>query len=356
MSLASTQEKLQSGVHFEIANILMQLRKVCNHPDLFEVRPVVTSYVVQSSVVASYSKVESLLRRSYLPTATEDNSTSSITSLGLQFCNRLDTSCFSRGLVVPESIALQGHAPLFDIHTIDGFKAYSEWQDLHEQVSRTNRVLALSRLRASILPPFDSALVSRCSSILTRMPTSSSTTDLPSECEFPEVPYIGADISVMDQLFKSYSRIEEDFSGVLDRFCFATPAAVVRDIPSVLFGEHDQHTLQSIDDYTLHRPAVKLQIAFPNAYLLQHDCGKLDTLAKLLRQKKQGGHRVLIFTQMTKVLDILEIFLNLHGHLYLRLDGQTKVEDRQYITERFNADDRVFCFIASSRSGGVGIK
>jgi len=63
----------------------------------------------------------------------------------------------------------------------------------------------------------------------------------------------------------------------------------------------------------------------------------------------------LIFTQMTKILDILEQFLNFHGHLYLRLDGATRIEDRQYITERFNADSRIFCFIASSRSGGVGI-
>jgi helicase SWR1 len=58
---------------------------------------------------------------------------------------------------------------------------------------------------------------------------------------------------------------------------------------------------------------------------------------------------------MTRILDILEIFLNFHGYLYLRLDGATKIEDRQYITERFNADARIFCFISSSRSGGVGI-
>jgi len=58
---------------------------------------------------------------------------------------------------------------------------------------------------------------------------------------------------------------------------------------------------------------------------------------------------------MTRILDILEIFLNFYGYLYLRLDGATKIEDRQYITERFNADSRIFCFISSSRSGGVGI-
>jgi helicase SWR1 len=109
-------------------------------------------------------------------------------------------------------------------------------------------------------------------------------------------------------------------------------------------------------DDVLHRASVKLQIAFPDPSLLQYDCGKMQELARLLREKKAGGHRILIFTQMTKILDILEIFLNFHGYLYLRLDGATKIEDRQYITERFNADSRIFCFIASSRSGGVGIK
>jgi helicase SWR1 len=58
---------------------------------------------------------------------------------------------------------------------------------------------------------------------------------------------------------------------------------------------------------------------------------------------------------MTKVLDILEQFLNIHGHRYLRLDGSTKVEQRQILTDRFNTDPRILCFILSSRSGGLGI-
>ncbi|KAK2498273.1 hypothetical protein MC885_005861 [Smutsia gigantea] len=57
--------------------------------------------------------------------------------------------------------------------------------------------------------------------------------------------------------------------------------------------------------------------------------GKLQTLAVLLRQLKAEGHRVLIFTQMTRMLDVLEQFLTYHGHLYLRLDGSTRVEQRQ---------------------------
>ena len=74
-----------------------------------------------------------------------------------------------------------------------------------------------------------------------------------------------------------------------------------------------------------------------------------------MRQLVDGGHRALIFTQMTKVLDILEKFFNYHGYRYLRLDGATKVEQRQALTERFNRDARISAFILSTRSGGLGI-
>lgn len=94
---------------------------------------------------------------------------------------------------------------------------------------------------------------------------------------------------------------------------------------------------------------------FPDPRLIQYDCGKLQSLNILLRQLKTDSHRVLIFTQMTKMLDVLEAFLNYHGHIYLRLDGTTKIEQRQLLMERFNEDKRIFVFILSTRSGGVGI-
>ncbi|XP_036597006.1 helicase SRCAP isoform X2 [Trichosurus vulpecula] len=105
----------------------------------------------------------------------------------------------------------------------------------------------------------------------------------------------------------------------------------------------------------LHRIVCNMRTQFPDLRLIQYDCGKLQTLAVLLRRLKAGAHRVLIFTQMTRMLDVLEQFLTYHGHLYLRLDGSTRVEQRQALMERFNADKRIFCFILSTRSGGVGV-
>ncbi len=101
--------------------------------------------------------------------------------------------------------------------------------------------------------------------------------------------------------------------------------------------------------------AFQFNLQLPETRLIQYDCGKLQTLSQLLHRLKSGGHRVLLFTQMTKVLDVLEAFLNYHGYVYLRLDGSTKVEQRQVLMERFNNNDRYFCFILSTRSGGVGI-
>ena len=51
MQRAQTREALESGVYQKVANILMQLRKVCNHPDLFEVRPIVTSFAMERSAI-----------------------------------------------------------------------------------------------------------------------------------------------------------------------------------------------------------------------------------------------------------------------------------------------------------------
>jgi len=171
-------------------------------------------------------------------------------------------------------------------------------------------------------------------------------------------------LDIHSRLHKSIHSLEErsaEVDDLLRHFAFVTPAVVAPKMSSYALrgGERtlSQHTTDHPGfDSPLHHAAVRLQIAFPDPGLLQYDCGKLQELARLLKERKSGGHRILIFTQMTRILDILEIFLNFHGWLYLRLDGATKIEDRQYVTERFNADTRIFAFISSSRSGGIGVK
>ena len=114
------------------------------------------------------------------------------------------------------------------------------------------------------------------------------------------------------------------------------------------------HNLSDAFD-VLQTPISQNRLQFPELRLIQYDCGKLHILNRLLWNLRTGGHRVLIFTQMSRMLDIFEQFLNHNGHTYLRLDGTTKIEQRQALMERFNADKRIFCFILSTRSGGIGV-
>jgi SNF2 family DNA or RNA helicase len=100
---------------------------------------------------------------------------------------------------------------------------------------------------------------------------------------------------------------------------------------------------------------LRQSIFFPDRKLVQFDSGKLQTLAILLRDLKKNGHKCLIFTQMSKMLDILEIFLNMNAHTYVRLDGSTSIDKRQKLMDKFNSDPKLFCFILSTRSGGLGI-
>ncbi|KAH7926188.1 hypothetical protein BV22DRAFT_1033109 [Leucogyrophana mollusca] len=84
--------------------------------------------------------------------------------------------------------------------------------------------------------------------------------------------------------------------------------------------------------------------------------GKLELLARILPKFFATGHRILIFFQMTKVMDIMEDFLKMMNWKYLRLDGGTKTEERATHVQQFNAKDSEYLvFILSTRAGGLGL-
>ncbi|KAK1264030.1 Chromatin structure-remodeling complex protein SYD [Acorus gramineus] len=84
--------------------------------------------------------------------------------------------------------------------------------------------------------------------------------------------------------------------------------------------------------------------------------GKFELLDRLLPKLHKAGHRVLLFSQMTRLMDILGIYLQLHNYKYLRLDGSTKTEERGTLLKQFNAPDSpYFMFLLSTRAGGLGL-
>ena len=89
---------------------------------------------------------------------------------------------------------------------------------------------------------------------------------------------------------------------------------------------------------------------------LWENCGKMLLLDKLLPKLKEQGSRVLIFCQMTRMLDILDDYCRLKGYQYCRIDGSTNGDRRAEQMDIFNApDSEKFLFMLSTRAGGLGI-
>ncbi|XP_006132936.2 chromodomain-helicase-DNA-binding protein 1-like isoform X1 [Pelodiscus sinensis] len=82
--------------------------------------------------------------------------------------------------------------------------------------------------------------------------------------------------------------------------------------------------------------------------------GKLCLLDKLLSFLYAGGHRVLLFSQMTRMLDILQDYMDYRGYSYERLDGSVRGEERHLAIKNFGQQP-IFIFLLSTRAGGVGM-
>lgn len=93
-----------------------------------------------------------------------------------------------------------------------------------------------------------------------------------------------------------------------------------------------------------------------NVDLLWRAAGKFELLDRILPKFFKTGHRVLIFFQMTQIMDIMEDYLRTRGMHYLRLDGATKAEERSNMLNLFNDENSpYFCFLLSTRAGGLGL-
>ncbi|KAJ3632141.1 hypothetical protein Zmor_019146 [Zophobas morio] len=85
------------------------------------------------------------------------------------------------------------------------------------------------------------------------------------------------------------------------------------------------------------------------------DSGKFSYLEETLPVFKQQNDRVIIFSQFTMMLDILEYYLKEREMKFLRLDGNTAVEERQKLLDSFFEDLDIFVLLASTKAGGVGL-
>ncbi|KAL9477384.1 hypothetical protein ACSS6W_007225 [Trichoderma asperelloides] len=379
LARSDTRNTLASGNYLSIINCLMQLRKVCNHPDLFVDRPIMTSFRMRKSVTADYQAIVRAVQRSFF-------AESPMSSVNLAFLNLVPTQHEHLSTMKADSIAqLSSHRILMDLREAQKCRAQNAYTTLDpgtvesniayvESAARWGRFeelqhcVYLNALRRQQRPIYGSNVV-KLLNINAHNPLRKPRPLVPRKI----MDWFESDSAFVQALTPSLDQRADSLKTTIEKFSCVTPAVVTRDLDQFILGRKG---IEAFTDEDLklsapvrwapfmpkqppsdpwHEARMRLTIQFPDKRLLQYDCGKLQALDKLLRKLQSGGHRALIFTQMTKVLDILEQFLNIHGHKYLRLDGATKVEQRQILTDRFNHDSRILCFILSTRSGGLGI-
>jgi SWI/SNF-related matrix-associated actin-dependent regulator of chromatin subfamily A member 5 len=89
---------------------------------------------------------------------------------------------------------------------------------------------------------------------------------------------------------------------------------------------------------------------------LVENCGKLKFLDRLLKKIYEKKEQVLIFSNFTGFLDILEDYCAIRNYKFCRLDGSTELEDRDIAIKNFTKPDSdIFLFMLSTRAGGLGI-
>lgn len=115
--------------------------------------------------------------------------------------------------------------------------------------------------------------------------------------------------------------------------------------------------MQGLSDHYLHRwcrlyPSIR---SFDVKEGVWMNSGKVEKLVELLKRYKENGDRVLIFSQFTLVLDILEEVLNTTQVAFIRFDGGTKVSERQPLIDQFRDEEDITAFLLTTKAGGTGI-
>ncbi|KAK4503874.1 hypothetical protein PRZ48_004789 [Zasmidium cellare] len=379
MGLAETKATLAKGSGVQAGAVLLSLRRVCNHPDLFDPRPIQTSYAMGFSPLEGFSVKEQVVRRLLgdaddVPRKLLVSSHEGRRRGTLQRSRHLNASAVLQREAQALEDALGDRNP--DPSTLAGTRAL---QRLRQRERKLQQVRACIQVTDSALrdtPVYGSDLrevvtlhTDRTYNFKTRAAPSAPTyTHLQGRLRLGRRPLRFEHVS--DWHLAQTTQLQQDVATLdiygerlhetIVKFTFVPPAATV-PILDYAIPKETQELLRSSPEYPIesdfgHEARVRASIAFPDKRLLIYDSGKLQQLVHLLRNLQSRGSRSLIFTQMTGTLNVLEQFLNLLNLPYLRLDGSTPVERRQLYSAEFNRPDSKYqCMILSSRAGGVGL-
>ena len=295
MSRAQTRETLASGNFMSIINCLMQLRKVCNHPDLFETRPIVTSFAISKSCVTDYGKTDSFIRSKLLskhPLEYVNLHTVNLRFTHHEYISRLTAD---RTLQLSASPAIARACDELeeavkeivpqDFTTLDGHGKFMEYNRKLSRLDRLQHIGYLSDLRCKTRPVYGSDILVYAVNL-----------NNPVQNKFHRnvhnkpMPFLSRQ-SIISSMVLDFQSRYSSVSAAIDKFAVITPAVVALNFPTLTFS--DSRSSLKFGPQKLHIKTytfplrTRLSIAFPDKRLLQYDCGKLQRLDGLLRDSNR---------------------------------------------------------------------
>ncbi|SJK86366.1 Helicase SWR1 [Babesia microti strain RI] len=383
MSCASTSDTLKTGSYHGVLNIMMQLRKICNHPDQLNPRLVESPLNVGSSCTVA-TDIPNMLH-------IYNESCGQLKNWSID--GHFGSSCIGNYTSLSNDINIIGNrvAGYTTFRQIKNnydklwcrFPSYS--QIYVSEIYQDHNICRLSLDNYGIYCGAEKhGISSDCVNLSNNLYMNHDSMNFPCTINHssdllrdidklisfdsflgeniinPQVPKF---LQVSNPLvhFETYKNylFRCNYNAVVDTDQFTIPyysgsGGILKRQSIINKMARHLHFIKSLDnplEFLHHSQSLIL----PPKSALHDDCGKFHVLGDLLEKLKKENHRCLLYTQFSKMLDILESWICTRGYIYVRLDGKTKVDQRQRIVTRFNEDPKIFLFISSTRAGGIGL-
>lgn len=344
MGRSATRASLSSGNYMSMMNVLMQLRKVCNHPDLFEPRLIVTpmaasplllrvpALVLDAGASATHDcrhAMQGILPRSSTTTCSTALLHLGLSAMELAGCTTA-SAAYARDHATPNSI-ITGSAQAANERRFPSLEALCAPRGGGIALGK-RFVAAITEVHAAVRARQEAwmrgtratmAAVNNRRTKHTSMPVYGADCVRAVTCR-PRAALEVVALSQQPQRWGEYSdalramvhtpaEVYERMAPTLNRYMFFIPR-VASALPQLRVsapcnGSQQHAQVQAVATQALtpvhkrvaskyHTLMLRRRISFPDRRLLEWDCGKLQALASLLHERKRGGHRCLIFTQV----------------------------------------------------------
>uniref|UniRef100_A0A3B4WDG4 Chromatin-remodeling ATPase INO80 n=1 Tax=Seriola lalandi dorsalis TaxID=1841481 RepID=A0A3B4WDG4_SERLL len=367
-----------------LMNLVMQFRKVCNHPDLFErqetrspfhmsIKPYIMSkFLYRYGLIHAYNQAKNKLLQLLLSPFSPNHIQQSL------FHRKGDDkgSCFSFLRFIDVSPAemsnlmLQGslvrwassfHVKMFFSLSLfgrskirwDSEERKSEVQPMSLSKTLNSEDLVFTAFRPGIVGHTDVKIHSRNSATSTLRPCQPTLPPKFLLAATPRVTAVPMERYCADRSAEYEWWVTRSGGGTIFKQCFLYGSPELASDWRVRANAfHPQCPGGVMALYPRHGWSF---IQIPDKESLITESGKLHTLDILLSRLKAQEHRVLIYSQMTRMIDLLEEYMVYRKHTYMRLDGSSKISERRDMVADFQSRTDIFVFLLSTRAGGLGI-